>query len=406
MRHPPQPLSPRTRRKHTPIIMVSVRNPEELDHETAEALLEEAGKREWAILDLNLTGGVLSTDRPPDGAIVTWLPTEPIPRQLRQMRVPTIRLGRRAHPDDAQLPAVFPDHDHAGRLVAEYFAQRGFRDLACVAHEDHELMHLTYAAMKARADGFGARCHQHLFREAESSMRGSYAPSERFNERMRGINDWLIQLPKPVAIFAYSDQMAAQLCILCQRGGFAVPEQVAVLGRGNTEVWCRMAPVPISSIDINRQQQTRIALRLLDDLVQGKPVPERTLIPPAGIITRRSTDILAAADPDVVRAVRFIWDHLDQDLSVDEVALEVGTPRYKLERAFRKHLNRGVREELQRIRMQRLGELLRSTTLPMAQLAPQVGFHSVEYLHNAFRKFYGLTPRAYRLQMTPKDPDA
>lgn len=103
--------------------------------------------------------------------------------------------------------------------------------------------------------------------------------------------------------------------------------------------------------------------------------------------------------------MRFIWDHIDLDLSVDDVALEVDVPRYKLERSFRKHLNRGVKEELQRIRMERLCELLRSTTLPMADLAPKVGFRSVEYLHNAFRKTYGTTPRAYRLQMTPKHAD-
>lgn len=400
-----QRIQPRLRRKSRPIVVLSFRHPEELDQDLAQGLLEEAGKRDWALLDLNLTGGVLSDEQPPDGAIVTWLPDDPIPTQLRDMRVPTVRLGKRSHPDDTHLPAVYPDHDHAGRMVAEYFAGRGFRDLACVTHEGNRVMRLTYDAMRTRAAELGCNCHLHLFNTPENRVGVSQSPSERFDARMRGINAWLADLPKPVAIFTYGDQMAAQLCFLCQRAGFLVPEQVAVLGRGNTEVWCLMAPVPISSLDTNRTQHTRLVVQLLDSMMQGKPAPERTLVPPAGIVTRRSTDILAAADPDVVRAVRFIWDHLDLDLSVDDVAQEVDVPRYKLERSFRKHLNRGVKEELQRIRMERLCELLRSTTLPMAELAPQVGFRSVEYLHNAFRKTYGTTPRAYRLQMTPKDAD-
>ncbi|MBT3296050.1 MAG: hypothetical protein HN919_05185 [Verrucomicrobia bacterium] len=58
------------------------------------------------------------------------------------------------------------------------------------------------------------------------------------------------------------------------------------------------------------------------------------MIPPRGVVARRSTDVLAVADPAVARAMRFMWDHLDQNLSVEDVAMQASVSRRKLERIF------------------------------------------------------------------------
>ena len=387
--------------------MVAVRHREELDREMAEALLEEARRRDWALLDLNLTTGVLADLPVPAGAIVTWLPTDPIPTQFRGMGVPTVRLGRRDHPDDTPAtPAAFPDYRREGWMVAEYFAHRRFRHLACVMHEGFQIMHLVYDAMRERGEQLGCVCHAHEFHSIGDPHADDAARLEHQAQRMRNIAAWLVGLPKPVGVLAHGDAMAAQLGVLCQQAGLAVPENVALIGRGNSEVWCEMALVPISSVDTNRRGLTRATMGVLDTMMRGQTPPARTVVPPRGIVTRRSTDILAVADPMVVRAIRFIWDHLDRDLAVDEVAAAMGLPRYRLERAFRRHLGRGVKAEHVRARMERCCELLRSTTLPITELAPRVGFRTPEYLHNTFRKTYGISPRRYRMRMTRPDEPA
>jgi len=100
----------------------------------------------------------------------------------------------------------------------------------------------------------------------------------------------------------------------------------------------------------------------------------------------------------VARAIRFIWDRLDQEVSVDDVAEAMRLPRYKLERLFREHYDRGVHAELRRVRLERFAELLRTTDLPVRELAPRVGFKSPKFLHDSFCKQYGTTPRRYRLK--------
>ena len=84
------------------------------------------------------------------------------------------------------------------------------------------------------------------------------------------------------------------------------------------------------------------------------------------------------------------------ELSVDDVAEEVGVSRRSLERGFRQQLGRGVNEELRRKRLERCCELLLDTDLPLSEIVSMVGLRSKAYLHRAFLKAYGVTPGHYR----------
>ena len=106
--------------------------------------------------------------------------------------------------------------------------------------------------------------------------------------------------------------------------------------------------------------------------------------------------MLATPDRKVAAALRYMWDHLDLDLSVEQIVAEVGLSRRQLTRRFRNALGRTFTEELLRKRLEEAKHLLRSTDLPIADLAPLVGFHSTTYLHRTFRKAFSLTPAQYR----------
>jgi LacI family transcriptional regulator len=91
-----------------------------------------------------------------------------------------------------------------------------------------------------------------------------------------------------------------------------------------------------------------------------------------------------------------MWDHLDLELTVEDVAREIKISKRQLERRFRKALDRGVNEELNRKRLEEFRHLLLTTDLTITKLAPLIGFHSTTYLHRMFRSAYGMTPAQYR----------
>ena len=73
-------------------------------------------------------------------------------------------------------------------------------------------------------------------------------------------------------------------------------------------------------------------VRMLERMMAGKKAPgEPTLIAPRGVVTRRSTDVLASEDPVVNRAAAYIREHGGRGLQVPDVAAHVNMSRASLE---------------------------------------------------------------------------
>ncbi len=382
------PIVPRQR----PRVLLSVTHGSALD-----AIIQQARVFDWDLLDLDLTGGAVLKDIPPSGALVNKLPTAPLVKSLRKLGIPVVRIGHMPHPQDPLVPAVLPDQVAAGRLAADHFVARGFEHLAHVGH-------LPWSLAKPMHEGFVARILElglpppELFRVAPGEQAISIAAkTSRFKRRTHVMLDWLQSLPKPVGILLYNDLRAASLCVMCHEAGINVPDELALLGCGNNERTCEVSPVALSSIDPARDVLGRQAACLLHDLMAGGALPSAPiLVPPRGIVARRSTEVLAVGDPLVARAMRFIWDHYGQDVSVNDVTQQVGVPRHQLERAFRKHRNGGINEELTRKRLEEFTRRLGETDDTITDLALLCGFRTMANLHKAFKATYGVSPRDYR----------
>jgi LacI family transcriptional regulator len=116
-------------------------------------------------------------------------------------------------------------------------------------------------------------------------------------------------------------------------------------------------------------------------------------------VARRSSDVLAIDDPDVVEAACFIRNHSHQPLRVADVLNEVPVGRRSLERRFRKSLGRGLWEEIRRGHVDRAKRLLAETDLSVKTVAKQSGFTDFRHLAVVFRQDLGLSPTAYRRQV-------
>ena len=126
----------------------------------------------------------------------------------------------------------------------------------------------------------------------------------------------------------------------------------------------------------------------------GRP-PKIYRIPPTGVATRHSTDLIAVGDRILSQALRFIRNHALEGISVSDVVEVVPISRSLLERRFRAVLERSPYEEIQAVRLRKAKELLDSSKLSVAEISERVGYASAEYLSAAFKKKLGMSPRAY-----------
>jgi AraC-like DNA-binding protein len=91
-------------------------------------------------------------------------------------------------------------------------------------------------------------------------------------------------------------------------------------------------------------------------------------------------------------------------LNVADVLKEVPVERRSLERRFRRHLGRGIGEEIRRVHVERAQRLLAETDLPIKDVAQQSGFSDFRQLAVVFRQELGLCPTEYRSEVRSAKP--
>jgi LacI family transcriptional regulator len=208
---------------------------------------------------------------------------------------------------------------------------------------------------------------------------------------------WLHGLPKPVGLMACNDMRGRQVLDACRVIGAAVPEEVAVIGVDNEEILCELSDPPLSSVVPNAERIGYDAASTLSAMMAGgRCRPKRVLVEPLGVLTRRSTDVLAVEDRQVAAAARFIRDHACEGIQIGDVLRAVGMSRSTLERRYQKFMGRSPKHDLLRFRLERAKQLLAETDFPVALVAEKLGFEHTEYLSVVFKKKTGLTPARFR----------
>lgn len=287
-----------------------------------------------------------------------------------------------------RAPWVKSDDNAIAWLAAQHFLERGFRHFAFCGDD-----RFPWSQRRGERFGLHVRGAGHAHHVFEPGTR----PRERNSEvEVGAIGNWLTSLPKPVAVFACYDNRGQQVLEACRRTGLSVPEEVAVLGVDNDEVLCALSPPPLSSITLNPRRAGWEAAALLSLLMRGERLPPAAhLIPPVSVATRQSTDVLAVADPKIAAALRFIREHACTGIGVSDVLRHCPMARRALETRFRKLLGRTPREEILRVQLNRVKELLVGTELPMWQIAERTGFDP-EYLSVVFKQQTDHAPSEYR----------
>jgi LacI family transcriptional regulator len=131
--------------------------------------------------------------------------------------------------------------------------------------------------------------------------------------------------------------------------------------------------------------------------MRGRAVTRKRIeIPPIGIATRQSTDLVAVDDERLAQAMRFIREHAHEVISVEDIARAAGISRSLLERKFREAFGRSPWDHVTQLRLRKAEQLLTQTGLSIAEIAERSGFGTPEYFSAAFRKLTGSSPRSAR----------
>jgi len=324
--------------------------------------------------------------------ILAWLGAgDDLAEFVKHARRPTVDFSfRRPYLPFAR---VLEDHTHAAKLVAEHFLSRGFDNFMFYSDTENwsyeERGHAFVETLKEADHGcMWLRWHQSV----------AYRTGRDQWKRKR---NWLAarmrQAPKPLAIFAANDEQAMDVLESCETAGLEVPERVAIVGAENYLLAADAMHTPISSVDTNLETLGYRGAELLDRLMSGKPAPKEPIrIPAAGLVPRKSSDLLAVDHGGVARSLRFIWEHSHDPISVKDLVGVAAMSRRGLHKAFLEHLGRTPGQELHRVRIERAKKLLAESNHKIETLAGMCGYQSANSFCVAFKQTTGLSPKQFR----------
>jgi LacI family transcriptional regulator len=336
--------------------------------------------------------------------IIARVETPEMAAFIRQLGVPVIDV--RGSVSGFRLPLIDTDDRKVANMAAEHLMNRGFRQYAFCgfvgANYSDKRSHCFQE--KLAQSGFSCQIYAPPKQLEEAHTIGYESQGLLFQE---DLGRWLVSLPKPIGVMACNDIRGQQVLNLCRRLDLAVPEEVAIIGVDNDEILCELSDPPLSSVAPDTLRIGYEAAVLLDRMMAGgKPPAKPILIPPRGIVTRRSTEVLALDDRQLAVGLRFIRDHAFDPITINEVAKTASMCRRVFERRFAAKMGRSPKAEVVRLRLEKVKRLLTDTDWNLSQIAEKTGFNYGEYLHTVFTRKIGVTPGEFRrhAKLAPRGP--
>ncbi|NLW86211.1 MAG: helix-turn-helix domain-containing protein [Planctomycetes bacterium] len=321
-----------------------------------------------------------------DGAIVDYISPQEIARLPKGTPIAT----RSSIIADNIFP-VRADTEYNMAMVFNFFRSRGYRNYA-VANA-HPMLYdpVTVIGRMAKEAGYN---YDFIY----WNLVGKKVMKEDFTRCIKVIGEWLLQLPKPCALYIGRIRSVHLVYRACEQVGVSIPKDVAIVSNtDDPEYGVNLLP-SISVMSDNHEGAAIKMVEGLDGLINGKPAPRQIqLIRSDRIVARGSTDAYAVEHPATMQAIDYILsNYSNPQLTLQDITRAAGCTAVTLQRNFAKYLRRLPSSFLQEVRLEGAAAMLEKTTLNLQEIAQNVGYGSNMSLSLAFKSRFGMAPGQYR----------
>ncbi|MBN1852798.1 MAG: XylR family transcriptional regulator [Pirellulales bacterium] len=325
--------------------------------------------------------------------VIARIETKLLAKTIQKLDLPAVDLrGRFALP---RIPVIETNDKTVVQMACDHLLGRGYRIFAFCgfAGANYSDRRRTFMIQYLAKHHIQPNIHESPYPRLADTSR---AEAEGILHE-EDLGRWLVALEKPAALLTCNDIRALQVLGVCREQGIRIPDDIAVLGIDNDDLLCELADPPLSSVENDTQRIGFEAADLLAKMIDGRAPPrERILIDPLQVVTRKSTDMLAIDDAEVVAALRFIQKYACHGISVSDVVKRLPLSRSTLERRFAKFVGQSLKTEINRVRIERIKQLLADTNYKLPVIAKMTGFMHSEYMSTLFKQSTGMTAGEYR----------
>lgn len=287
---------------------------------------------------------------------------------------------------------VFANFRRTGAVGAEHLLGRGLRNFGHLGFSRDIDGRLQLEGFRERLERAGFSCNAHRF--SRTSVERNASGWEEF---VSDVEEWISTWEFPMGVLVCNDLFARYLVDICQSRGLHISQDVSIVSTANEPLICESPSPSLTSIDMGFAQIGYQAAAMLDRLMGGEEIASKVeLGRQVLLVPRDSTDLYAADDPLVSRALRFMAENSHRRIEVQDVVQAAATNRRGLERKFRESLGRTIAGEITRLRLERAKRRMAETDVPMKDIAIDAGFRNADHFYKVFMRVEGVSPSVYR----------
>ena len=288
-----------------------------------------------------------------------------------------------------QIPNITGEYDKTGRMAAEHFLNKRFENFGFFGYNGVCWSDERYEGFRKALEEAGYGENVHLYDRQNIDNMWYYDQS--------CLHEWLISLPKPIAIMACDDNQGNLLIQACHVCGFKIPFDVAIIGVDNDEILCNMSEPAMSTINVDIERGGYDTAEMVDRMVadpsyKGEDITLQSL----KVIPRVSSSLFATNDPAVLKALRFILANVDKRISVSDVLNQVPMSRRLLEQRFKSMTGVTIYNYIMIHRIERFAQLLLSSNDSVSDIAARLDEFDTKSISRRFKALKGCTPVEYR----------
>lgn len=294
-----------------------------------------------------------------------------------------------------EIPNITGAHHLAGKIGADYFIKRGFKNFAFYGFRNIVWSQERFEGFRDELD----RCDMgdKLFEYQNEGFR------ELWYYESNPLVEWLQTLPKPVAMMACDDNNAHHIIEVCRQLKINIPEDISLLGVDNDEAVCTLSDPPLSSLDQAVENGGYEAAQLIDRLIKNPDAQyEDIVVYPTHVITRQSTDIYSTNDKYIATVLKHIQQHSNEKLNISEMTQLVPLSRRLLEERFKQVTGSPIYTYIMNLRVDKFAQELLQNNHPIVDIASEHGFSDYKNVARAFKQIKGCTPSEFRLRFSLK----
>ena len=114
--------------------------------------------------------------------------------------------------------------------------------------------------------------------------------------------------------------------------------------------------------------------------------------------TKKLVQSSKMSDYYIKEAINYIEQNFQNNITIEDIAAVCGINRSYFGKIFRNSIGRSPQEFLMNYRMVKATELLKLTSLSIAEIGSAVGYENQLHFSRAFKTIYGVSPREWRNQ--------